>query len=209
VLSTLEIEQLIKEQNVDFLSLSEAPLTGLFMNVDDAGQPCGMLGGTSGGHLEFVYRYASKELWNMEVDNVQYKQGRNTDFSEVTLEGDGKTLLRFARAYGFRNIQNVVRRLKLQNRCEYDFIEIMACPGGCTNGGGQIRPNSNQVQETKKLLQRVNEIYNQMKLRCPGNNQAAISIYKDLSSDSKTNSLHTSYRAVPKLDMTNPLAIKW
>jgi len=178
------------------------------MNVDDSGQPCGMLGGTSGGHLEFVYRYASKELWNMEVDNVQYKQGRNTDFSEVTLEGDGKTLLRFARAYGFRNIQNVVRRLKLQNRCEYDFIEIMACPGGCTNGGGQIRPNSNQ--ESKKLLLRVNDIYNQIKLRFPASNLEAMSTYKDIS-DSKMRKerLHTTYRAVPKQENANPLSIKW
>jgi len=188
--------------------LSETPLSGPFMNVDEYGQLCGMLGGTSGGYLEFVYRYAAKELWNIQVDNIVLKQRTNPDFSEVYLEADGKILLRFARANGFRNIQNVVRRLK-KNPCELDFIEVMACPGGCTNGGGQIRPNSNQ--ESKKLLLRVNDIYNQIKLRFPASNLEAMSTYKDICSDSRMRKefLHTTYRAVPKQENANPLSIKW
>jgi iron only hydrogenase large subunit-like protein len=47
--------------------------------------------------------------------------------------------LRFAAAYGFRNIQNVIRNIK-RGKCEYDYVEIMACPGGCLNGGGQVKP---------------------------------------------------------------------
>ena len=47
---------------------------------------------------------------------------------------------RFARAYGFRNIQNVMRRLK-SGKSPYHFVELMACPAGCANGGGQPRPD--------------------------------------------------------------------
>ena len=61
------------------------------------------------------------------------------DLREVTLEVEGTVVLRFAQAYGFRNIQNVVRRAKA-GRCAYHFVEIMACPGGCANGGAQPRP---------------------------------------------------------------------
>ena len=57
----------------------------------------------------------------------------------MTLEVEGTVVLRFAQAYGFRNIQNVVRRAKA-GRCAYHFVEIMACPGGCANGGAQPRP---------------------------------------------------------------------
>lgn len=53
-------------------------------------------------------------------------------------------LLRFARAYGFRNIQNVVRRVK-GGTSPYHFVELMACPAGCANGGGQPRPNKLEV----------------------------------------------------------------
>lgn len=54
---------------------------------------------------------------------------RNKDFQEVTLEKDGETVLRFAAAYGFRNIQNMVLKLK-KGKCSYHFIEVLACPGG-------------------------------------------------------------------------------
>lgn len=74
-----------------------------------------------------------------------------------------QTLVRMARFYGFRNIQNLVRRLKpvkasrmpgarggggvrrvgaaegRDAKAEYAYVEVMACPGGCTNGGGQVK----------------------------------------------------------------------
>lgn len=57
------------------------------------------------------------------------KRVRNDDFQEVTIERDGVPVLRGASAYGFRNIQNLMRKLK-QKQCPYDYIEIMACPSG-------------------------------------------------------------------------------
>lgn len=46
--------------------------------------------------------------------------------------------LKFVSAYGFQHIQNVIRKLKTQ-KCDYEYIELMACPSGCLNGGGQIK----------------------------------------------------------------------
>ena len=63
---------------------------------------------------------------------------RNADLQEVSLDCGGGAVLRGALAYGFRNIQNFVRKLKAR-QCPYDFVEVMACPGGCLNGGGQVR----------------------------------------------------------------------
>ena len=111
-------------------------------------------GGGSGGYLEHVFRYAAAKLFGTEVRGaLEYKipRARNLDLREVTLEGsDGTTLLRFAQAYGFRNIQNMVRKIKptahdihlgtSRDGCGYDYVEIMACPSGCLNGGGQLPP---------------------------------------------------------------------
>ena len=58
---------------------------------------------------------------------------------ECSLILNGEVVLKFAAAYGFRNIQNVIRSIK-SKRCDYDYVEIMACPRGCLNGGGQIKP---------------------------------------------------------------------
>lgn len=57
------------------------------------------------------------------------KKKRNKDFQEVTLEKDGQVLLRFAAVYGFRNIQNLVQKLK-RGKSPYHFVEVMACPSG-------------------------------------------------------------------------------
>ena len=73
-----------------------------------------------------------------ELETLTYKTLKNADFREVSLERDGNTVLKFAIANGFRNIQNLVQKLK-RKRCEYDFVEILACPSGCVNGGAQLR----------------------------------------------------------------------
>ena len=106
-------------------------------------------GGGSGGYLDATFRHAAKALFGVDVRGpLEYRlpRSRNRDLREVTLEGpnpgpDGRpeVLLRFAAAYGFKNIQNVVRKCR-GNGGYYDFVEIMACPGGCLNGGGQIPP---------------------------------------------------------------------
>ena len=81
---------------------------------------------------------------------------------------DGKILLKFAQAYGFRNIQNVMRKIK-QGKCDYDFVELMACPSGCLNGGGQIKlkeintyfseQGKEELKENSDLLANVTNIY--------------------------------------------------
>ena len=88
-------------------------------------------GGGSDGYLENVLVYAAKELFNHDLkhEDIVYHQLKNSDFKEVNLEINGQVKLKFAFAYGFRNIQNIVQKLKKKN-CPYQYIEIMACPSG-------------------------------------------------------------------------------
>uniref|UniRef100_A0A803QJI6 Iron hydrogenase large subunit C-terminal domain-containing protein n=1 Tax=Cannabis sativa TaxID=3483 RepID=A0A803QJI6_CANSA len=69
---------------------------------------------------------------------------------------EGKTVLKFTLCYGFRNLQNVVRKIKT-GKCDYHFLEIMACPSGCLNGGGQIKPKPGQ--SGKDLIQSLETAY--------------------------------------------------
>ena len=111
----------------------------------------------SNGYLDYVFRRAQSSLSfkdeHGEVIEAElvpddqplpYMQGRNKDLMEVHLkskpraDGSQLTLLTFAQAYGFRNIQNVMRKIK-QGKCQYDYVELMACPSGCVNGGGQVK----------------------------------------------------------------------
>lgn len=94
------------------------------------------------------------------------KMIRNADYEEYTLTEGGRVVFKGAKCYGFRNLQNIVRKVgkergvrtgggaagRLAGRVgarrnggkgeerKYDYVEVMACPGGCVNGGGQLKP---------------------------------------------------------------------
>ena len=82
----------------------------------------------TGGYVENVFIYAAQSLYGVSPD-IKYTVKRNKDLQELTLTLNGDKKLRFALAYGFRNIQNIVPKVK-QKRCPYDFVEVMACPSG-------------------------------------------------------------------------------
>ncbi|KAH1243867.1 Protein NAR1 [Glycine max] len=152
VLTTGEVLELIQSKEVDFKSLEETPLDKILTNINEEGYLYGVHG-SSGGYAETIFRYAAKTLFGRQIDDpLTFRNIRNSDFQEV----EGKTVLKFALCYGFRNLQNIVRKLK-NGKCDYHFLEIMACPSGCLNGGGQIKPNSGQ--SPKELSQLLESVY--------------------------------------------------
>ena len=68
---------------------------------------------------------------------VTHQEIRNSDFQEFSFNFEGETV-KMAKCYGFRNIQKSVQSIK-KGKSPYEYIEMMACPGGCYSGGGQIR----------------------------------------------------------------------
>ncbi|VDK46086.1 unnamed protein product [Gongylonema pulchrum] len=75
---------------------------------------------------------------------------RNLETIEVV---DGETtVLVVLKCYGFRHIQNQVQKLK-RSKCNYGYVEIMACPSGCISGGGQIRGAT--ADERKRILSEI------------------------------------------------------
>ncbi|XP_027330636.1 protein NAR1 isoform X2 [Abrus precatorius] len=129
VLTTGEVLELIQSKEIDFKTLEEPPLDKLLTNINEEGNLYGVRG-SSGGYAETIFRYAAKTLFGRQIDDpLTFRNIKNSDFQEVTLEAEGKTVLKFALCYGFRNLQNIVRKLKT-GKCDYHFLEIMACPSG-------------------------------------------------------------------------------
>ncbi|XP_074613137.1 putative cytosolic Fe-S cluster assembly factor v1g210509 [Acropora palmata] len=207
VISTVELEKMFEEKGVNFMELENTELDIQFSSV------CGdellsHSGGGSGGYLEHIFTYAAKECFEKTVSDIKYKTLRNKDFKEVTLQVDGKDELKFAAAYGFRNIQNLVQKIK-RGKSPYHFVEVMACPSGCLNGGGQIRPGDGQ--SSKELISTLDELYNSLRTRNPSENQEVEQLYREWlggeSSEKARKMLHTSYHEVEKLHTA--LNIKW
>ncbi|MES1909094.1 MAG: hypothetical protein MHM6MM_001899 [Cercozoa sp. M6MM] len=175
VVTPVEIEQEMERLNVSFEDLEETPWDTL-ANLDDPSASTAQerlatardVGG-SNGYADFVLRYAERhfantdkdadEGFNNDVSAVEWKRTKNNDWHEASVRlPSGK--VKFVRAYGFRNIQNVVRKLvppKVGTRRrrhvppKWRYVEVMACPTGCLNGGAQLRaqaPESEgQVQQ--------------------------------------------------------------
>ncbi|XP_055991171.1 cytosolic iron-sulfur assembly component 3 [Sorex fumeus] len=206
VITTGEVVRLLEEEGVSLSTLEPAPLDSV---CDDPGaqEITSHRGGGSGGYLEHVFRYAARELFGIHVDEVTYRPLRNKDFREVTLEREGQVLLRFAAVYGFRNIQNLVQKLK-RGRCPYHYVEVMACPAGCLNGGGQLKAPDTPGTE---LLQHVERLYREVRTEAPEDVPGVQELYRDWlqgeDSEQATRLLHTSYHAVAKA--SSGLSIRW
>ena len=139
-------------------------------------------GGTSGGYMYHVLK--SRQAQN-SGSSISVQKGRNADVIDYILTSlDGQQIMKCARFYGFRNIQNLVRKLKptktsrlpgaarkansttaSSSSNDYAYIEVMACPGGCTNGGGQIK------------LEDMKEIY--MSALSRNGEQASVQLQRD------------------------------
>jgi iron only hydrogenase large subunit-like protein len=128
--------------------------------------------GSSGGLLYHVLQTKAAQI---PGSTIQMNRGRNTDVVEYSIMANGEIVFKAARYYGFRNIQNLVRRLKpaktsrmpggkpfgsarrptgKSSSLEYGYVEVMACPGGCTNGGGQIKVEDPIIVERKNMSEK-------------------------------------------------------
>ena len=90
----------------------------------------------SHSYLETVIRAALRDHYKLKPEEVSisYKFGKNKDLEECIVSVGEKELFKGARIYGFRNIQVIQTSVKKGN-CKYLYVEIMACPSGCVNGG--------------------------------------------------------------------------
>ena len=167
---------------------------------------------TSGAYLEYVFRKAARDLYGVDLrgKDLEYKTLTNADMREVELKIEGEVKLKFLLAYGFRNVQNVTRALKREPN-KWDFVEMMACPSGCANGGGQVPPPQSYLNA--KLLKRVEEAYMESEMESECKNLRSTALKSVISSANETgNALNpvfdTTYNALAASDdMKNKVTI--
>eukprot|EP01125_Pyxidicula_operculata_P000288 TRINITY_DN10350_c0_g1_i1.p1 TRINITY_DN10350_c0_g1~~TRINITY_DN10350_c0_g1_i1.p1 ORF type:complete len:487 (-),score=92.94 TRINITY_DN10350_c0_g1_i1:58-1518(-) len=156
VLTTTEFLQYLNSEYPNFESTTPSTIDPMFVNMNNEGKFFSSGGGPSDGYLEYVFKHAARSMYSVNDPEINYKYvGKTKDFKELSLIVDGKEVLKFAAVYGFRNILTVLKQIKT-NTSPYHYIEVMACPSGCTNGGGQIEAPSENPEE---VLQRVNNLY--------------------------------------------------
>lgn len=83
----------------------------------------------SSAEQQFAVLVDAEWVQDLGEGPLQMKVVRSRDFQEVAVVHGGRCVLRGAHAYGFRNIQNLMRKIRT-GRCPYDVVEVMACPSG-------------------------------------------------------------------------------
>jgi iron-only hydrogenase group A len=149
VLTTRELARMIRGAGIDFHRLGEVPFDEPLGLATGAGD----IFGASGGVMEAALRSAHFLLTGREDTRVEFEQVRGpAGFKEATVDMAG-TALKVAAVSGLKNAAAVLERIGA-GESPYHFIEIMCCPGGCINGGGQPLPRSREI-----LQARANAIY--------------------------------------------------
>lgn len=132
VLTTREFARMIKQANIDFVNLPDEDFDNLLGESTGAG----VIFGATGGVMEAAIRTVADILTGEDLQEIEYTDVRGIKgIKEATVTVAGKEL-RVAVASGTGNAEKLLNAVKSGEK-HYDFIEIMACPGGCVNGGGQ------------------------------------------------------------------------
>ena len=132
VLTTRELDRLIRADNIQAHDLKEEEFDEIF----GEGSGAGVIFGTTGGVMEAALRSAYFLITGENPEADSFKSVRGMDgWKEATFEIKGMKV-RVAVASGLGNTRKLMDAIKA-GKVSYDFVEIMACPGGCVGGGGQ------------------------------------------------------------------------
>ncbi|MGM9662359.1 MAG: NADH-dependent [FeFe] hydrogenase, group A6 [Oscillospiraceae bacterium] len=204
VLTTRELARLIKRSGIQFKKLPDEEFD---QDLLGEASGAGVIFGVTGGVMEAALRTAYKVLTGKEHEAVKFEAVRGFDgIKEASIDINGMTV-NVAVAHGMRNARVLLDEIKA-GTSKYHFIEIMGCPGGCVNGGGQpyVRPcflpdEDLDILDTYRA-KRAEALYSEDErnvLRQSHNNTQIQKLYADYLGEPCSHRahelLHTSYAA--------------
>ena len=194
-ITTRELARMIERVGINFLSLPDEQFD------DPLGRSTGasVIFGATGGVMEAALRTAVETITGSELDSPDFKEVRGTKgIKEATYEAAGLKV-NVAVASGLANARKLLDDVKA-GKADYHFIEIMGCPGGCVNGGGQPQQPGVVRNFTDIRALRAKALYDQdatMAVRKSHENEAIKSLYEDFlekpGSHKAHHILHTTY----------------
>lgn len=173
VVTTRELADMIKEAGLDFTKLPDEDFD------DPLGDSTGasVIFGTTGGVIEAALRTAYEWLTEKTLDKVEFHGVRGLDgIKEASVDIHGEEI-RIGVAHGLGNARKMLEAIQ-KGDVKYHAIEIMACPGGCIDGGGQPYHFGN-LDIVKKRMEALYDIDRDKKIRKSHENPAVLKMYKE------------------------------
>lgn len=177
VLTTRELARMIKQANIEFSELENEE----FDNPMGEATGAGAIFGVTGGVMEAALRTASEILSGEELENIDFKQVRGEEGIRRAILKIGERDIKVVVANGLGNAKIIMEEIK-SGKADYQFVEIMACPGGCIMGGGQPIKNSKiraTVDVRKKRADAMYTIDEKSRIRKSHENPVLKQIYSE------------------------------
>ncbi|MDI6617607.1 MAG: NADH-dependent [FeFe] hydrogenase, group A6 [Clostridiales bacterium] len=194
VLTTRELAKMIKEARINFVKLEDSK----FDNILGESTGAAVIFGVTGGVMEAALRTVSEVATGKELGNIEFTSVRGFEGIKEAQVDIGDMKVKVAVAHGTGNAKKLLERIK-NGEADYQFIEIMGCPGGCINGGGQpFIEDKDEIADSKvKRMDSIYEIDRSMPIRKSHENHEVKVLYDEFLG--KPNSslahelLHTHY----------------
>ena len=200
VITTRELARMIKQANIEFEKLEDSKFD------EPMGEATGAAAifGTTGGVMEAALRTAQDTLTGEDLEKIDFEQVRGgKGIKKATIEIAGKEI-KVVAASGLSNAKKILEEIK-NGEADYQFVEIMACPGGCIMGGGQPIKDSKTRSEVDVRKLRADALYSideKSTIRKSHENLVLKKIYKEFlgepGGELAHKLLHTKYVAREK-----------
>lgn len=203
VITTRELARMIKQANIEFNKLEDSK----FDNPMGEATGAGAIFGVTGGVMEAALRTAQDTLTGENLPQIDFEKVRGTqNIKRANIKIAGKEI-KVVAASGLANAKTILEEIK-RGKADYQFVEIMACPGGCIMGGGQpIKSSKIQAEvDVKKLrAQALYSIDEKSVIRKSHENPVMKKIYKEFlgkpGSELAEELLHTAYEKREKYNI--------
>ena len=203
VITTRELARMIKQGNIEYTSLEDS----IFDDPMGEASGAAAIFGTTGGVMEAALRTAADTIEGKNLGQFEYTKVRGSAGIKRALVNIAGKEIRVVVASGLRNARKIMNEIK-NGKADYDFVEIMACPGGCVMGGGQPIKNSKtrSIVDVRKL--RAESLYTideRSVIRKSHENPTIKTIYKEFfenpGSETAHKYLHTKYKKQEKYNI--------
>jgi iron only hydrogenase large subunit-like protein len=190
VLTTRELGQMLRMFGVDLLSMSPQSADTPFGERSSAGK----IFGASGGVMEAAVRTASYLLTGQELPKLELQPLRGMKGAKEIKAKLGDLEVGAAVISGLGNARKILEEIR-NGRKDLQFIEVMTCPGGCINGGGQ--PIGTDKEAARNRMQALYKIDQNENLRVSHQNQGVKRLYEEFLGkplgETSHRLLHTRY----------------
>lgn len=209
VLTTREFARLLKQEGIDLAELESSTFDNPWMS-DYSG--AAVIFGNTGGVMEAAVRTVYKIVTDHELEQIEYTalRGEST-FREATIDLGPIGPVKLAVVHTLKEARRLMEAIK-RNESSCDFVEVMACPGGCSGGGGQPRSKHSYQGTRQERQQSLYTIDKNRPIRQSHNNPMIAKLYEDFLQkplgEKSHHLLHTTYRN-RKHDIKHTMAEIW